>query len=122
MTARLVAWALLKPHPEVHWAGYIPVLIVASLFGLMAIHEGILMAWPYVLIQLVCVLQLKYRTLAGWLLLLILCAVYAIDVLVHPDTNNITEYAFFAICGLLPAAALFISRPRRPFSIPSPIR
>ena len=101
---------LFNPRRDTSWIGYVPVLIVTALFTLYGLHDEV--PWHFFALLLICILQLKYRTLAGWGLLLGLCAAYGIAVLLHPDRNAWGEYAFFALCGFVPAAALLVWRPR----------
>lgn len=102
---------LFKPRRHAPWLGYVLVLIVTSLFALYGLHDEI--PWHFIALFVVCILQLRYRTLAGWGFLFALCVTYGIAVLITPDRNNWGESAFFAACGLVPAAALFMSYPRR---------
>lgn len=101
---------LFNPRPDAPWVGYLPVLVVTALFTLYGLHDEI--PWHFLALLVVCILQLAYRTLAGWGLLLGLCVAYGIALLVHPGRNAWGEYAFFAICGFLPAVALLVWRPR----------
>lgn len=101
---------LFKPRRDAPWIGYVPVLLVTALFTLYGLDDQI--PWHFFALLVVCLLQLRYRTLAGWILLFVLCMTYGIAILITPAKNAWGEYAFFALCGLIPAAALLICRPR----------
>lgn len=102
---------LFKRRRDAPWIGYTPVLIVTALFSLYGLHDDI--PWHLIGLFVVCVLQLRYRTLAGWGFLFALCVTYGVAVLVTPDRNNLGESAIFAACAFVPAAALLMSYPRR---------
>jgi hypothetical protein len=59
-------------------------------------------------------IQLKFRTLAGWIMLLAASVWYAVKVAINPGSafGHYGEYAFFIACGLVPAAFLLLFRPR----------
>lgn len=101
---------LFRARRDAPWVGYVPVLIATGLFTLYGLHDEI--PWHFIILFVLCVLQLRYRTLAGWGLLFGLCLIYGVAVLVIPDRNAWGEYIFFALCGLVPAAALLMWRPR----------
>jgi len=69
---------------------------------------------PYGLLLLLAIVQLKFRTLLGWILLLTESLWYALEVVIHPEAvyGHYGEYALFLACGLVPAAFLFYYRPR----------
>jgi hypothetical protein len=116
MTVRSLGPQLFRPRPEASFLAYIPVAIVISLFGLFALEDGGVLGalLPYGLLFLVSVLQLKFRTLIGWTLLLAASLWYALEVAIHPEAvyGHYGEYVFFIACGLVPAAFLVYYRPR----------
>jgi len=120
MNVRRFGQELLRPRPDASFLAYIPVAIVCLLFGLMGMEESD--AWgllPYGLLFLLAIIQLKFRTLIGWGLLLAASLSYALEVAIHPEDvyGHYGEYVFFMACGLVPAAFLVYYRPwlkRRP--------
>jgi hypothetical protein len=103
---------IFKRRADVTWAGYVPLLIVIGFFTLLGLHDGIVGVLPLIALFAICVLQLRYRTLAGWGLLFGLSVLYGVMVLVSGKQGNRGEYVFFAACGFVPAAGLFLSYPR----------
>ena len=104
--------SLFKSRPDAPWYGYLPMLMVVVFFTLMGLEdEGILGVLHFIILSVLLVLQIRYRTLAGWGLMLILCLAYGVAVLLTPDWHNKGEWLFFVACGFIPAAVLFIGRP-----------
>lgn len=111
MATREILRQLFRRRPEAPWVGYVPATIVAGLFTLMGLHDGL----PLLMIAalLLCVVQLYCRTLAGWLILLGVYVLYGIEVAIRtPILGEYGEYVFFMACGFLPALALIAWRPR----------
>jgi hypothetical protein len=113
---------LFRARRDAPWIGYVPVLIVTGLFTLYGVHDE--MPWHFLVLLVVCVLQLRYRTLAGWGLLFGLCVVYGFAVLAKPDRNALGEWVFFALCGVVPlrrclcgVRALCLRSPNQPTNI-----
>src|SRR3954469_12066041 len=112
MNLRAVLKTFFRVRPDAPRIGYVPVLIVVVFFTLMGLEdEGFIGMLHFVGLFVIVVLQLRYRTLAGWLLLFGLCVVYGVAVIVTPDRQHVGEWAFFVACGFLPATALYIWRP-----------
>ncbi len=101
---------LFRRRHDTSWKGYVPVTIVAALFTLMGLHDGLPLLM--IAILLVSVLQLYFRTFAGWLLLLAVCLWYGVEVTMSPPIRYDGEWVFFMLCGFLPAIALVVWRPR----------
>ena len=69
---------------------------------------------PYAVLFAICIVQMKYKTLLGWFLVLTPCAAYALAVALTPPAHGEWgEYAVFMSAGLLPAIALGIGHPFR---------
>jgi hypothetical protein len=89
--------------------------VIFGFFGLLATEDG---GWigtlPYAALLIISLLQLRFRTLAGWLLLLAAFVGYALVVAFNPEASfgHYGEYAFFIACGAVPAVILLIFRPR----------
>jgi len=116
MNVRRFGPELFRPRPEASFLPYIPVAIVIFLFGLIGLEDGGVLGalLPYGLLFLLAIVQLKFRTLIGWILLLAAFLFYSTFLAFHPgerwDDNG--EYAFFLACGLVPVAFLLLFRPR----------
>ena len=95
------------------WYGYVPVLFVLVFFFLMGFEdEGWPGMLPYIFLIVVSALQLWYRSLVGWLLLLAACIVYGVLVAQSPDPRQNGEWMFFMACGFIPAIVLLLGPPR----------
>ena len=116
MNVRRFGSELFRPQPEASFLAYIPVAFVIFVFGLMGLEDGDVLGTllPYGLLFLLAVVQLKFRTLIGWTLLLAASLWYALEVAIHPESvyGHYGEYVFFIACGLVPALFLFYYRPR----------
>jgi hypothetical protein len=116
MNVRRFGPELFRPRPEASFLPYIPVAIVIFLFGVLGLEDGDVLGalLPYGLLFLLAIVQLKFRTLIGWILLLAASLWYALEVAIHPEAvyGRYGEYAFFLACGLVPAAFLVYFRPR----------
>ena len=87
-------------------------LMVVVFFAVMGLEdEGIFGVLHFIILSVLLVLQIRYRTLAGWGLMLILSLAYGVAVLLNPDWHNRGEWLFFVACGFIPAAVLFVGRP-----------
>ncbi|PYY09152.1 MAG: hypothetical protein DMG61_23285 [Acidobacteria bacterium] len=112
-TMREILKALFVRRSDAPWYGYVPVLIVVAFFTLLGLEdEGVVGVLHFIILFVIGLLQLRYRTLAGWGLLFSLCLIYGAMVLATPDWQHIGESVFFAACGFVPAAVLFVGRPR----------
>ena len=107
--------ALFARRPDAPWFGYVPVLVVVGFFTSLGVHEGVLGVLHFIILFVVALLQLRYRTFAGWILFFNLFVIYGLIVLINPDSGHIGEYVLFAACGFVPAAVLLIGRPRNVF-------
>ena len=115
MHARKFLKALFQGRPDAPWVGYIPVVLVLAIFTLMGLEDGGLVGvLHFIALLVIAVLQLRYRTLAGWMLLLGMCLWYGVEVALSTDQvhDQYGEYVFFMACGFLPALALIVWRPR----------
>jgi hypothetical protein len=116
MNVRRFGPELFRPLPEASFLAYIPVAIGIFLFGLFGLEDGDVLGalLPYGLLFLLAIVQLKFRTLIGWTLLLAASLWYALEVAIHPEGiyGHHGEYVFFIACGLVPTAFLFYFRPR----------
>jgi hypothetical protein len=116
MKIRAVVSELFRKRPEASFLAYIPVAIIILLFGLFGLEDGGVLGalLPYGLLFLLAVLQLKFRTLIGWIVLLAASLCYAAEVAIHPSYayGHYGEYVFFLACGLVPAVFLLLFRPR----------
>jgi len=121
MTTKRIALELFRSRPEASFIGYIPVFIVVVLFTLMGLSdEGFVGMLHFFALLIICIAQLKFRTLAGWLLLLGVSAWYTFDVILHPGNahGQWLDYVVFTACGAIPAIALLIFRPRLKTRVP----
>jgi hypothetical protein len=102
MNVRRLGHELFRPRPKASYVGYIPISLVILFFGLMGLEDGGLMGalLPYGLLFLLAIVQLKFRTLLGWILLLTASLWYALEVVIHPEAvyGHYGEYAFFLSC------------------------
>jgi hypothetical protein len=113
MTAKQLASGLFGSRKEASGLAYVPTLLVIILFILMGHDEPITGMIAYYVLLLVCLLQFRFRTLAGWLLLLGASCWYAADVAIHPRlASGFGEYGLFIAFGAVPAITLLIFRPR----------
>jgi hypothetical protein len=115
MKVQTLVSALFRKRPEASFVAYIPAGIVIFFFDLLAFeHSDILGLLLYGFLFLLAALQLKFRTLVGWILLLAAFLFYTITLALHPGTrwNNNWEYTFFLASGLAPVAFLLLFRPR----------
>jgi len=112
MTVQSVLKAVVQKRPyAVRWA-YLPVAVVSALFAAMGWDDGGLSAaGPFLLLLLVSLIQWAYPTVLGWMLLLIPCVAYAMEVAVSPENGTSGDYVFFLLCGAVPAAFLLFFRP-----------
>jgi len=95
------------------WYGYVPVLFALVFFFLLGFEdEGWLGMLPYISLIVVSALQLWYRSLVGWLVLLAACIFYGVFVALSPDPRQSGEWIFFMACGVIPAIILLVGRPR----------
>ena len=71
MTTQTMLKAVVQKRPSaVRWA-YLPIALVSGFFAPYGLDaEGFWAACPFLLVLLVCLLQLAYPTLLGWPLLL----------------------------------------------------
>jgi hypothetical protein len=116
MNVRRLGPELFRPRPEASFLPYIPVAIVNFLFGVLGLEDGDVLGalLPYGLLFLLAIVQLKFRTFIGWILLLAAFLFYSTFLAFHPGErwDDYGEYAFFLACGLVPAAFLVYFRPR----------
>jgi hypothetical protein len=112
MTALQMLKAVIEKRPQKAWWAYLPLALVLSWFAVWGWgEEGIVAALPFLLLLLVCVVQCVYSTLLGWMVLFVLCVVYAVAIAVTPHNGTPTDYVVFFLCGAVPAAFLFFVRP-----------
>ena len=116
MNVRRFGSELFRPRSEASFLPYIPVAMVIFLFGLIGLEDGDILGalLPYGLLFLLAILQLKFRTLIGWILLLAAFLSYAVLLAFHSGErwDNYGEFAFFLTCSLVPSAFLVYFRPR----------
>ena len=112
MTTQTMLKAVVQKRPSaVRWA-YLPIALVSAFFALYGFgDEGFWAACPFLVLLLVCLLQLVYPTLLGWTLLFGASLAYTLAVAFSPHNGPLGEYVFFFLCGAVPAAVLFFLRP-----------
>jgi|SRR5580658_5506248 hypothetical protein len=114
MTARHVLKAVVERRPQKAWWAYLPLAAILCWLALWGWGEGgVVAAWPYLLLLLVCGVQCVYSTLLGWVLLFVPCVVYALAVAVTPHNGTVSDYVVFFLCGAVPAAFLLLVRPTK---------
>jgi len=115
MTTQTMLNAMVRKRPSANRWAYLPIAIVLAFFALYAFgEEGIGAAWLFLLLLLVCVLQVVYPTLLVWALLLSASLAYTLAVAFSPHSGGEFfggEFVFFLLCGAVPAAVLFFLRP-----------
>ena len=105
------------------WKAYLPVLIVLSSFVVIGImNRGVFKDLYLIALLVISIAQIRYRTLAGWILLLssslLYTAIAAYQVLIV-FLNSATEInaraysVLFVVCGFASALALLAFRPWR---------
>ena len=105
---------LFSARPNAPWTGYVFPALVSLLFGLGAFDDdGLTGTLPYAAILLICVIQLRYRTVIGWVTVIVSCVAYTVAVAFHPGNGPTNEYVFFLLMGLVPLASLIGAHPFR---------
>ena len=69
--------------------------------------------WPYAAIVMVCMIQIVYRTVIGWIVVLLPCIAYTIEIATNPHNGPTNEYVAFLLFGLIPAILLIVAHPFR---------
>jgi hypothetical protein len=103
------------------WLGYIPILLVLTGFVVLGvINRGLLRELYLVVLLLIAAIQVRFRTLIGWIVLLTCAIAYSVValyqvalVLISGTTaNNAQIFSLLLLaCGVTSATALFFSRP-----------
>ncbi len=105
---------LFRARPEAPWACYLLPVLVSLWFALWGFgEEGFSGAWPYVVLLVICTIQIRYRTVIGWLLVLLPYVAYTVAVAASPRNGPLNEYIVFLLTGLIPTAALAFCHPFR---------
>jgi hypothetical protein len=111
-TSQIVTGLFCKRH-NAPWIGYIAPALVSVFFGLWGFAEDgtVVTVWPYAALFAVCVIQIRYRTLIGWIAVLVPCIAYTLEIAIsvqHPD-----DYVFPFLIGLITSVPLVIGHPFR---------
>lgn len=115
---------LFHSRPEASWKAYLPIFIVLSSFVIIGIlSRGMFKELYLVALLAISIAQIRYRTLAGWIVLLACSLAYTglavyqlfLIVILNSATEiNIRAYSvLFLVCGLASALALLAYRPWR---------
>ncbi len=109
--------------PQAGWRGYLPVMVVLTCFTAIGILErGFWNELYLVLLLTLTIVQLRYRTMFGWFVLFCCAVLYTlmalyqmVMVLSFPTFANRALWlsTLIAICGIVSAIGLLISRPWR---------
>ena len=112
---RSVARAMVKTHPEsLRWP-YVPGSIVLGLFSL-AVGEVGFGAAPWIVLFVLCLVQMRWPTFLGWSVQTVLFAAYAIAIadhhVRHPTYASTSDYVVFQCLGVIPAILLVVGGPK----------
>lgn len=100
---------VIRPRPRSSWKAYIPAAMVLPL--LITIDDRVL---ALTLLLVITVVQFQYRTVAGWIVLLIWFLHYSLLAVINTiqSRDSYTPQFFFLVCGLAPLVALLLWHPR----------
>jgi hypothetical protein len=108
---------LFRARPNAPWAGYIMPALVSLLYVLGGLLEdgSFVGIWPHAVLLAICLIQVRYRTVIGWVAVLVPFIAYTVINAFIPEKVGVyaDERVVFVLMGMIPSATLIAAHPFR---------